>query len=175
MKVSIVTSSGLASLVQAAKMAAAESMSATFDQYMALARDEDPEVRRALARNPNCPAAVQAVLADPDNGEEPNFDVVMALTENPSPDPDILWQLAESPYWVVRCAVLRHPRCSAEIAAKLVDDIAGEVRTCVAQADRIAPNVLAKLLHDPDPCVREAAWRNPIAQVNLKDIDPTIP
>jgi hypothetical protein len=93
------------------------------DILTALARSEELEVRRLVARNRRTPSDVLAALA-----REKSSEIREYVAKNPRTPIDILAPLAESEDWSVRRKVARNPHTPIDILAVLAEDTDKSVR-----------------------------------------------
>ena len=121
----------------------------------ALRLDPRPEVRRALAGNPNLPVGVLVMLAG-----DPDGLVRAGVIRHPRTPAEVLEHLVVDESPTVRGLYAARKRTSARLLARLAADEDATVRFAVAIAPGASAATLRRLARDPDPDVaREATKR----------------
>ena len=133
-----------------------------------LARDEDWQVRSALAYNPaiaNCPEAIQTLAADNE------WTVCSALASNPalSVSPDAMWTLSAHESGLVRRVLATQPVLAniPDVMERLASDRRGDVRLFLSSNPALAnhPEIIEVLAEwecaDANAChtVSPAVWQ----------------
>jgi hypothetical protein len=101
---------------------------ASTEKLAELARDEDSEVRRAVADNRSTPVELLTQLA-----QDAAYGVCYAVARNPNTPAEALTKLARDENWDVRYCVAKHPNTPAEVLAELAKDEDEAVRRAVAR------------------------------------------
>jgi len=144
-----------------------------------LAKDENPVVRRHVAKNPNTPAETLWELLDDEDSwiawnlaQNPAAPVELfqelvvrgrflgIIAANRKAPKEILTQLASVDDWNVVAEVGKNPSTPLEVIAKLAKSSASAVRWYVARNTSATPEVLESLASDPDERVRRSVARN---------------
>ena len=147
-----------------------------------LSKNKDHSVRLAVAENPETPFDIIKELVD-----DANVDVAMKAASHSVLQADYLFQIAQSPKYWLREAILENPNTSIEtieflaqdsdetvrrkVAASnkttsdtlslLAMDQSGEVRAAVAASKNATPETLSILARDSLNEVRDRALKNP--------------
>ncbi len=121
-----------------------------------LAKDDDANVRRAVAEHEQAPPEILAVLA-----KDEDYHVRGAVASNEGTPPETLTHLAGDAEDWVRYAVARHMNTTPETLARLAMDTETTVRRVVAQNQRKQSKALAHLAYDQDVLVRWYVAMNP--------------
>ena len=134
------------------RKAVAKNSSTPVDILMRLADDEDRNVREEVAINPNTPVELLRKLAM-DEDEHVRWGVI----RNPNTPTEVLRKLAEDDDCIVRITVARNSRTPADILMTLAGDKSWRVRSAVASNRNTPVDILAKLAMDEDDDVRRVA------------------
>ncbi|MFD6225616.1 hypothetical protein ACFWFZ_01835 [Streptomyces sp. NPDC060232] len=143
-------------------------------------RDLPPELRDALAADPDASVA-KAVAPHPGLSPERlramvarhGVQVLAAVAANPDAPGDLLAELArhEPPGRRALREIASHPNATAEALLPCTAD--GKSRVRAASHPALPPTVVVELLADPDPAVVEAAAGNPaLPPAVLADLVP---
>ena len=121
-----------------------------------LAKDEDWNVRRHAAGNPNTPAEVLRELA-----KDEDWNVRRHAAGNPNTPAEVLRELAKDEDWNVRRHAAGNPNTPAEVLRELAKDSYDAVRRHAACNPNTPAEVLRELAKDEDWNVRSNAAGNP--------------
>ena len=132
------------------------------------ARDEDKEVRSAVARNHGTPAEILTRLANEEY--ELVISVRNSAIKNPNMPIEILTRLANDEDEVVRLYVAENPNTPAEVFSLLEKDKASRVRSYVALNPNTPSKVLTRLANDEDEFVRSSVLSNPNTPIELLNL-----
>jgi hypothetical protein len=121
------------------------------DLLRTLAKDEDYYVRGAVASNSNCPVDLLRTLAEGGNCAR------KAVASNPNCPEDLLRTLAKDQTDYVRGAAAKNPNCSEDLLRTLAKDGDADVRTAVAENPNCPEDLLRTLAKDGEFYVRAAA------------------
>ena len=119
-----------------------------------LSCDPDPQVRKSVARHPECGAAVLAHLA----GDSTSRWVRTTVGEHPLCPPKVLTLLSCDSDGNVREAAAKHRRCPSEVLDVLAGDADAKVLSAVADNPNAGPDALARLASDD---TKHAVARHP--------------
>jgi hypothetical protein len=139
-----------------------------------LARDRNPQIRAAVARNPSVSWLLVGHLAR--DGEAA---VRAAAQQRMAFSPDRLAYLAGDPNPARRRAVATHPQTASGTLERLCADADAGVRAAVARHPRTSPAMLARLARDGEPAVRAAVAEHPRLAPHVRrqlelDLDRTV-
>ena len=110
-----------------------------------LLKHDNPDVRVALARNPDAPAAAMAALVT-----DPVLKVQEALAQNPALPPDIITRLAAQPSDSVRGTLAEYADLPAGLLVQLArTDRSRDVQRALALRHDLSPEGLRALAENP--------------------------
>ncbi|BCY05126.1 DUF2336 domain-containing protein [Actinoplanes sp. L3-i22] len=148
----------------------AVSANPTVRMLLAARRDLPPDVRDALAGDPDA-KVVAAVAGHPGLASELLARMVAAhgvrvknnVAANPDAPGDLLLELARTEPRVPKALreIARHPNAGAEALEICLAAVGERARPIAAAHPALAPERVAELLADPDPQVAESAAGNP--------------
>ena len=131
------------------------------------ARDEDEEVRSAVARNPGTSAEVLTLLS-----RDEDEDVRQNIAFNPSAPPDVLSRFVsdESSSIRLRAAAAEHPNIPIEVLNLLARSKEYFLRTFAARNPSMPIETLTILASDKHDRVRQSVAENPNTPSEILDI-----
>ena len=131
------------------------------------AKDEDKEVRAAVARNHGTSAEVLTLLSR-DEDERVRQNVAL----NPSAPPDVLSRFVSDKSSSIRLitAAAKNPNIPIEILNLLARNEDKEVRAAVAQSRGAPAEILTRLVNDEDEVVRSSVLSNPNTPIELLNL-----
>ncbi len=137
-------------------LVSAKNPSSPVETLRTLARDEDPDVRKAVAQNLNTPVEILTTLAS--DGDQY---VRAAVAGNPNTPLEMLVVLTKDEHAGARAAVAGNPNTPVEILMALAKD--GDVNVCIAivRNPNTSLEILTTLARDGDENVRIAIASNP--------------
>ena len=138
------------------RKAVAKNPSTPVDILKKLTDDKDKDVRKEVAKNPKTPVDILKKLA----GDEV-VDVRWEVAINPNTPVDILRKLVEDKDCIVRITVARNLRTPADILMTLAGDKSWRVRFAVASNPKIPADILRKLANDKDKDVKQRVAKHP--------------
>ena len=138
------------------RKAVAKNPSTPVDILKKLTDDKDKDVRKEVAKNPKTPVDILKKLA----GDEV-VDVRWEVAINPNTPVDILRKLVEDKDCIVRITVARNLRTPADILMTLAGDKSWRVRFAVASNPKIPADILRKLAKDKDKDVKQRVAKHP--------------
>lgn len=128
----------------------------------ALAKDRDGYVRYGLAQNPSAPASVLALLS-----KDKDVNTQLKVSINLNTGPDTLAQMSGSKIPEIRYNVANNRSTTPEVLMVLSKDRDEETRQAVANNPRAPVAALAKLAWDKDSDVCKEVARNPSTPADL--------
>jgi hypothetical protein len=138
----------------------AQSATTTPARLAELAASEEPEVRRAAARNGALPEESLTRLFD-----DPVWEVRTIAAHHKKAPPErtqaVLAALGASPEAAQRAVAARSPHAPAELLVRLLDDTDAEVRSNAAKNPRTPAPAARGKLTDSEPCVVLGALAHP--------------
>jgi hypothetical protein len=138
------------------KVGIARDFHAPADILKELAEDEDADVRRGTAANPNTPAYILEKLA-----RDEDVRVRMDAASNPNISASILKELLLDEYYDVSSNAAANPNMPAGNLKKLAKDDDVRVRWITAGSPNLPADILEELAKDEDVRVRIGAASNP--------------
>jgi hypothetical protein len=127
-----------------AALASNPNLSNAYYGYFAGASEDDWGVHEALAGNPNLPVAYHEKLADAQQ-----IPVQTALAGNPNLDPALHHKLArDDMHWATRKALASNPNLNPAAQVQLANAEGSDVRGALAQNPNLNPDLHAKLAVD---------------------------
>ncbi len=130
-----------------------------------LAKDEDSDVRRGVAQNPNIASNTLKILA-----EDKNSSVRWGVLLNPNAKPETLKIFAEDKNSSVRWGVAEHHNTTPDTLKILAKDKDYGVRRMVPLNPNITPDTLKILAQDEDALVRRPVAHNPKTTPEILEI-----